>query len=1111
MSSLNLRELSETGVEELTRHLSASDLRELMETFAGAVGLAVGVVGSRGKRVTSIANHHQFCKYVRRTVEGKAACRDSDLRPVKASMCRNDAVAHMCHAGLADCVDVIRICGRPVALVYMGQARLSEQVSEEKLRALYNRLQTTQKNVSFSRFVRAYKELPIKSKEELDCARRLLHALAVQITQRVSERAALEIVQEIGATTSSTLDLNAGLEVIFEKAKQVVPFDTGSISLWDPERKCLAPQVYHWGSATANRRLAKMTFARREGLLGRMVRRTKPLLLRTRAEVDRIEPKDPRSRRSRRLRCFLGVPIVVRGEAVGAFEVGARRDNAFDRNDVTLLELMASQVAAFLRMVRERAYFVELAREVDVDRLLDTIVRRVPQMVRGRGCSVFLRDEHSDSFVLAATTGIIPKRHQRGTPIFYKSGEGLTGWVGKTGRTLRIPDRRKKTLEKISPDLRWSHKYAEAARRLRADRSFLAAALKRERDVVGVIRISDGYGVEFSPEDQAILEATAMHIVSAMERARRLRSRVVETLRRTTDELRGQFDLEVILNRVVESASELIPSEAASLYLVEPDDRIRIRAAQGTAKALLGEASYKPGEGVTGWIVKTRQVVRARSYDELRSHSAWMGKYDHFWPQRDVESYFGIPLVAGRGQVVGVLKVEKRLPSEGHRKLHFSDEDERILEVLGAVASLAIDNARLFGEKYRETVLALHEMAQAIMGKGELEDVARSVVGSIARIVNAEASSLFLHHPATKRLVMRAAVGYHSSMVGQATYEIGEGITGWIAKTGEPFKAESTGQLRQHPAWCGKYDRLQWEQPNECRSFLGVPLRVGTNKVGVLKVENKRGTSARADTSFSPDDERILFALAGVVAVLIEDVRLRAEVLRERALREAVDHVAGETAHSIGTALLPATTYQVILEERVKALPKAVRGNLEEPLEKIGASCEAAKRSVRKIREYSVPLRLEPRRSSIVRLVRTCLADMLGKHGSFAVVNKARTSVAVADTERMADVFRELAVNAMKAKSAGLKVIVVLAQVRRNRCPWLRVLFSDNGPGLPKKYKEHIFNRHFSLSSDRRDTGLGLYFVRRIIEAHGGTVAEIGRYRSGGTFEILLPQQDGGT
>jgi signal transduction histidine kinase len=66
------------------------------------------------------------------------------------------------------------------------------------------------------------------------------------------------------------------------------------------------------------------------------------------------------------------------------------------------------------------------------------------------------------------------------------------------------------------------------------------------------------------------------------------------------------------------------------------------------------------------------------------------------------------------------------------------------------------------------------------------------------------------------------------------------------------------------------------------------------------------------------------------------------------------------------------------------------------------------------------------------------------------------------------------------------------------------VTVSDEGPGIPEESMGRVFTR-FWRGSKRGGTGLGLYIVKGIVEAHGGTIS-VGRAPGGGAeFRFTLP------
>jgi signal transduction histidine kinase len=62
----------------------------------------------------------------------------------------------------------------------------------------------------------------------------------------------------------------------------------------------------------------------------------------------------------------------------------------------------------------------------------------------------------------------------------------------------------------------------------------------------------------------------------------------------------------------------------------------------------------------------------------------------------------------------------------------------------------------------------------------------------------------------------------------------------------------------------------------------------------------------------------------------------------------------------------------------------------------------------------------------------------------------------------------------------------------------------DEGEGIPDEQRDRVFTR-FWRSGRRGGTGLGLYIVRGLVEAHGGRI-EVGRAPGGGArFRFVLP------
>jgi signal transduction histidine kinase len=66
----------------------------------------------------------------------------------------------------------------------------------------------------------------------------------------------------------------------------------------------------------------------------------------------------------------------------------------------------------------------------------------------------------------------------------------------------------------------------------------------------------------------------------------------------------------------------------------------------------------------------------------------------------------------------------------------------------------------------------------------------------------------------------------------------------------------------------------------------------------------------------------------------------------------------------------------------------------------------------------------------------------------------------------------------------------------------IRIVWEDNGTGVPDGEKEHIFERGFG-----NNTGLGLFLCREILAITGIGIHETGVSGNGARFEITIPAE----
>ncbi len=171
-----------------------------------------------------------------------------------------------------------------------------------------------------------------------------------------------------------------------------------------------------------------------------------------------------------------------------------------------------------------------------------------------------------------------------------------------------------------------------------------------------------------------------------------------------TGDIVGQFDLQDLLDKVVSLAMRLLNAEVCSIFLEDKDKHpgwIKMMAGSGFAKKLVNKAEYKIGEGFTGYIAQTGHKSNIKTKEELQNlkneetgTTIWKGKHDDKqWESgaNEFRNLIALPLKI-KDQIFGVIKVENKGVAYG---AYFSQDDERIFEIIANVVALAIENARL--------------------------------------------------------------------------------------------------------------------------------------------------------------------------------------------------------------------------------------------------------------------------------------------------------------------------------------------------------------------------------------------------------------------------------
>ena len=142
----------------------------------------------------------------------------------------------------------------------------------------------------------------------------------------------------------------------------------------------------------------------------------------------------------------------------------------------------------------------------------------------------------------------------------------------------------------------------------------------------------------------------------------------------------------------------------------------------------------------------------------------------------------------------------------------------------------------------------------------------------------------------------------------------------------------------------------------------------------------------------------------------------------------------------------------------------------------------------------------------IIRNAIVSIALQVEKRGG-RVVSDLRASISKmkVDAFHLANIVHNLLDNANKYTSDEPHITVST----ENASDGIRIKVADNGIGLRSEDQERIFEKYYRVSTgnvhDVKGFGLGLSYVRMMVQAHGGQIAVQSEYKHGATFEVFLP------
>ncbi|MCP4629014.1 MAG: GAF domain-containing protein [bacterium] len=165
-------------------------------------------------------------------------------------------------------------------------------------------------------------------------------------------------------------------------------------------------------------------------------------------------------------------------------------------------------------------------------------------------------------------------------------------------------------------------------------------------------------------------------------------------------------------------------------------------------------------------------------------------------------------------------------------------------------------------ESVDSSIDRLKEISTWVSSVQDLDRLLELIIETATGMMDAKASSLLLLDPRTQKLYFKVATGEKSTDVKQFEIDLGQGIAGYVAQSGEPLLIPD---VAQDPRW---YKEISESIGFKTQSIACVPMKINGDIIGVVEVIDKADGSVIRD-----DDLKILSVFADVAAQAIGNAR----------------------------------------------------------------------------------------------------------------------------------------------------------------------------------------------------------------------------------------------
>jgi signal transduction histidine kinase len=444
-------------------------------------------------------------------------------------------------------------------------------------------------------------------------------------------------------------------------------------------------------------------------------------------------------------------------------------------------------------------------------------------------------------------------------------------------------------------------------------------------------------------------------------------------------------------------------------------------------------------------------------------------------------------------------------------RFYYRKKDLRRLRAFASLIAMAQKHAGLYKE-LQDRLKLLHYIGEQLKAGQNLNDLFDEVVKLTINQLDSEEASLFVPDPQNPQKIVKAAVCGPNKEATKAlgavelSYLRGESFVGHIYQNKEVI---FENQISQDVDYVKDYENAI--PSKRISHYIGVPLFIGHEILGVIRVINKRASNYSSEhkiftlsgAGFEQADVELMQTIASQVSVAIKNASLL-----ETEKLAALGKLAHTVGHDIKTEIATALNYLEVLSFESEDDEENDRLKTYTYIE------DALHNSVDKLQNLLLAAKPKPPQMSESRMEDIFLGleehmerQAVSKHIEFSIQYPGGEYEFLADIGQMQQVMSNLfdnslyAINKLGNGALGRSGrITVKGEVNES---YLKLYWEDNGCGIPEQNVPKIFVPFYT--NKKTGNGLGLFIVKTIIENHGGSLSVNSQEGQGTQFEIKLP------